>query len=265
MAANWESEAATAAGADLGRMGTALSASSTHLGTAARAVDTYQADLLKIRSSVDDLRAALNKQQAELSAEQTQYARAGRFGEVNDMDPTQVASYRSGITSDEALTQRRIRHLHDEYAALVRRANTATATCGEALTLSIHGAQYNGSTFSTVGLGPALGLGNLTMLAAWEIAVEKHPPAFPKGKTPAETARLVAAYWACPYPRKCATRSSTTTRRRSATSTGFPSRPAQRPTRSAPPPTRPGWKRSCGDWGTRPASSTRLATTTRSS
>ena len=196
MAANWESEAATAAGADLGRMGTALSASSTHLGTAARAVDTYQADLLKIRSNVDDLRAAPNKQQAELSAEQTQYARAGRFGEVNDMDPTQVASYRSGITSDEALTQRRIRHLHDEYAALVRRANTATATCGEALTLSIHGAQYNGSTFSTVGLGPALGLGNLTMLAAWEVAVEKHPPAFPKGKTPAETARLVAAYWA---------------------------------------------------------------------
>ena len=62
--------------------------------------------------------------------------------------------------------------------------------------MSIHGAQYNGSSISTIGLGPALGLGNLTLLTAWEAAVEKNPPAFPKGKTPAETAQLVAAYWA---------------------------------------------------------------------
>ena len=196
MAANWVSDAATAAGADLGKLRTALSASSTHLGTAARAVDTYQGDLVKIRSSVDDLRAALNKQETELSGEQTQYARAGRFGEINDMTPAQVASYRSGITSDEARTQREIRHLRGEYAALVRRANTSTATCREALSTSIHGQQYNGSTLSTVGLGPALGLGNLTMLAAWEAAVENNGPSFPKGKTPAQTAQLVAAYWA---------------------------------------------------------------------
>lgn len=196
MSANWVSDAATAAGADLGTLATALGEASTHLGTAARAVDTYQDDLVKIRSAVDDLRAALNRQQSELSGQQTQYARAGRFGEVNDMTPTEVASYRGGIATDEAGTQRQITHLHGEYAALVRRADTATATCRESLTVSIHGAQYNGSSISTVGLGPALGLGNLTMLTAWEAAVEKHPPVFPKGATPAQTAALVALYWA---------------------------------------------------------------------
>lgn len=196
LSANWTSDAATAAGADLGKLGTALSEASTHLGNAGSAVDAYQGDLVKIRSQVDDLRTALTRLETVLSGQQTEYSRADRFGEINKMDKTQIASYRGGIATAEAGTHHQIRHLHDEYAALVRRANIATATCREALNVSIHGAQYNGSTITTVGLGPALGLGNLTMLAAWETAIEKNPPAFPKGKTPAETAALVAAYWA---------------------------------------------------------------------
>ena len=196
MKANWESDAATKAGADLGKMRIALGEAATHLKTASAAVDTYWGALIKIRSDVDDLRRQLTTHQGVLSAEEEAFARSGRFGEVNQMTPAELGSYRKGLAGDEAATQRQIRHLHDEYTALVRRANTATATCREALTVSAHGAQYNGSTISTVGLGPALGLGNLTLLTAWEAAVEKNPPAFPKGKTPAETAQFVAAYWA---------------------------------------------------------------------
>lgn len=111
MTGNWRSEAASKAAGDLIVLQGVLGAASADLRAAATAVTTYRAVLVSIRLGVDGLRVAVRRQQIELSGQQGQYGRAAFFGEANGMTTAQLTSYRSGIASQEAGTQRGISHL----------------------------------------------------------------------------------------------------------------------------------------------------------
>ena len=196
MTANWQSQAATAAAGDLATLTTALRKASADFATAGTAVDTYRSALTSIRSQVDALRSSLDKANAALTADRNEMSLSGRFGDANSMDAAQLTTYRTSITTDEGTTQRAITTLTDEYNALVRKANTATTTCSDALTGTVTTHAYQGSTYSTVGLDQLLGLDGLSLLAAYDQKLASTPPTFPSGETPAQ----IAAWWAALPP-----------------------------------------------------------------
>lgn len=191
MKANWVSDAATAAAGDLGKLHTVLTTVSTDFAAASTAVETYRSTLASIRLQVDALRASLSKANAVMTAEHNEMSRSGRFAEFNDMDAAQLTSYRKSITSDEGKAQRAINSLTEDYNALVRKANTATTTCSEALTATVTGHAYRGSTYTAVGLSQLLGLDGLSLLSAFDLKMATTKPNL-TGKTPAQ----ITAWWA---------------------------------------------------------------------
>ena len=195
MKANWTSDAATAAAGDLGKVHTVLSTVSTDFAAASTAIETYRSTLSSIRLQVDALRSSLTKANAAMTAEHNEMSRSGRFAEINDMDAAQLTAYRKSITTDEGTTQRSINTLTDDYNALVRKANSATTTCSEALTTTVTAHAYQGSTYSTIGLNQLLGLDGLSLLSAFDLKMATTPPNL-AGKTPAQ----ISAWWAALPP-----------------------------------------------------------------
>lgn len=189
--ANWKSDAATEAGHDLTTLKRAIQLASRAFGDGSSAVSHYRSELISIRGEVDGLRRQLKSKEAVLSAQVTEYARADRFGEFNDMTPAQIASYRVDIAGDEKTTRSAISGLHTQYQALVTRANTAADTCSAALTATISAKAYNGSTLVTAGIEQTLGLTNLGLLQDYIYDAANNPPHWPAGKSPA----AVKAYW----------------------------------------------------------------------
>ena len=195
MTGNWKAEAATAAAADLSRMKTVLSKVSADFAAASTAIDTLRSTLTSIRLEVDGLRSALTKANLAMTSEQHEMGISGRV-QGNDLTAAQLNSYRASITADEGTTQRTINNLGDQYDALVRKANSATATCSHALTSTVTAHAYEGSTYSTVGLNQLLGLDGLSLLCAYDAKLAASPPNFPAHATPAQ----IRAWWAALPP-----------------------------------------------------------------
>ena len=192
MQANWIADAAQAAAHDLGKTQSVLTTMAGDFGSCSSAVSQYRAAIVSIRTQIDGLRTKLAAQQAVLCADVEVYGRSARLAEVNDMSATDLASYRSGIAANAASARKAIAGVQAEYEALVKKADTAVTTCSQAVTTTVSGHEYLGSTYSSVGLTSVLGLDGLSLLSAYDLKIADTPPTFPKDETPAQ----IATWWA---------------------------------------------------------------------
>ena len=124
----WTMQATDLADADIGTLITGLPTVRTALTSAGTAVTTHHATLTRIRLQVDELRAALHRQENALEMAQQDYHQL----EQRD-DAAAVAQQNEDVARANSAGAA-LREIIDQYQQLIQRANASAEACAAAMT-----------------------------------------------------------------------------------------------------------------------------------